>query len=163
MQIAMIWAQASNGVIGKENAMPWHIPEDLKHFKATTSGKPVLMGRKTFESIGRPLPNRQNIVVTHNSAWHHDGVEVFHDPQAALSYANSLVTGDDEVIVMGGGEIYRALLPFANRLYVTKIDAEFEGDAYAPDVDWSQWQLVSEQAQQSQSGLAFRVCQYQRR
>lgn len=162
MQIAMIWAMASNGVIGKDNQLPWHLPEDMQHFKATTTGKPVIMGRKTFESIGRPLPNRQNIVITNNRDWHHEGVEVFHDTHAAISYANSLLTGAGEVIVMGGSQIYQAMLAVSSRLYITRIEQDFEGDAYAPEVNWQQWQEERNEKFVSKNGLPYRICQYKR-
>ncbi|WP_119395895.1 dihydrofolate reductase [Salinibius halmophilus] len=162
MQIAMIWAMANNGVIGKGNQLPWHLPEDLQHFKAKTTGKPVIMGRKTFESIGRPLPNRENIVITRDPHWHHEGVEVFHDTQSAVSYANSLLTGAGEIIVMGGGQIYQALLPLANRLYITKVDVDIDGDAYAPEVDWAQWTEIENETHTSKNGMRYRICEYKR-
>lgn len=163
MQIAMIWAMAQNGVIGKDNQLPWHLPEDLQHFKAKTTGKPVIMGRKTFDSIGRPLPNRQNIVITRDPHWRHDGVEVFHDTQSALSFANSLLAGDGEIIVMGGAQIYQALLPVANRLYITHVEQVFDGDAYAPQVDWQNWQEITSVSHLSKTGLAYRISDYIRR
>ena len=116
----MIAAMAHNRVIGKDNDMPWHLPADLQHFKKVTLGKPVLMGRKTFESIGRPLPGRRNIVISRNSDYNKEGIEVVGSVEAALE----LVKDSDEVMVIGGGHIYELFLPFAERLYLTFIDLQ---------------------------------------
>jgi dihydrofolate reductase len=144
MRVAMIWAMAENRVIGRDNKLPWHLPNDLKYFKRLTTGKPVVMGRKTYESIGRPLPNRVNIVVTRDESFKADGVKIVHSLQAAmdLAEAESLVSGADEVIIMGGAEIYKQGLEFADRLYITFVHAEVPGDAFFPEFELSQYQEV---------------------
>jgi len=147
MKISLIVAVSQNNVIGRDNQLPWHLPEDLKYFKAVTMGKPLLMGRKTFDSIGRPLPGRTNIVITRDPAWVADGVEVVSDMNAALAAGEKAckVAGSDEIMVIGGAQIYRSCLPFADRLYLTRVEAEVEGDAFFPEIDLSQWQQVAEE------------------
>ena len=142
--VAMIAALSRNRVIGVENQLPWYLPEDLRFFKRMTQAKPLVMGRKTFASIGRPLPGRLNIVVTRDSTFHHDGVRVCHDLASALALADQQATidGCEEIMVMGGGEIYAQALPFASRLYLTEVDVEVEGDARFPELDDSQWEEV---------------------
>ncbi|MBD3755650.1 MAG: type 3 dihydrofolate reductase [Gammaproteobacteria bacterium] len=136
MKIAMIAAMTKDRVIGLDNDMPWHLPDDLRHFKAKTVGKPVIMGRKTFESIGsRPLPNRQNIVISRNPVLQLEGVMVFDTVDKALAAVQSA----DEVIIMGGGQLYAQMLPRADRLYLTLIDAQIDGDTYFPDWTQHQW------------------------
>ncbi|MBW8192316.1 type 3 dihydrofolate reductase [Neiella marina] len=130
MRISLIAAMGRNRVIGKDNKMPWHMPADLKHFKAVTMGKPVVMGRKTFESIGRPLPGRMNIVVTRDEDYRADGVEVVRSPTQAIELASKAT---EDVMIIGGGQIYQHFLPMATDLYLTFIDAEPEGDAYFPE------------------------------
>jgi dihydrofolate reductase len=139
--ISLIAAVAENGVIGREGGLPWRIPEDLKFFKATTIGKPVIMGRKTFESIGRPLPGRMNIVLTRDPAWHAAGVIVAHDLDDALSTACD--SGAIEAMIIGGADIYEMALPLAHRIYLTRIQCEFEGDALFPALDPSEWTEVA--------------------
>ena len=134
MKIAMIAAMANNRVIGADNDMPWHLPADLKHFKAVTLGKPVIMGRRTFTSIGRLLPGRPNIIITRQQ--NHDLPEeacVVASPEEALEKAAGLMNGNDEVMVIGGGTVYSAFLPQANVLYLTHINLEVEGDTQFPD------------------------------
>ncbi|MFD1811096.1 dihydrofolate reductase [Rhodococcus gannanensis] len=128
--LGLIWAQANNGVIGRDNAIPWRIPEDMAAFKAVTSGHPVIMGRRTWDSLPprfRPLSDRRNIVVTRDREWSADGAEVVHSVDDALALA-----GTGETWVMGGGEIYAATLDRADRLVVTEVDLDVDGDAYAP-------------------------------
>lgn len=142
MKIAMIAAMAKGRVIGKNNQMPWHLQADLKHFKAVTLGKPVLMGRKTFQSIGRPLPGRRNLVVSRTIPDDTQGVEWFHSVEQALAAA----AASDELMVIGGGEIYRQCLPLASVLYLTEIDLQTEGDAHFPDYQAvASWHIVNEQ------------------
>ncbi|WP_213999307.1 type 3 dihydrofolate reductase [Arsukibacterium sp.] len=142
MKTAMIAAMAKGRVIGKNNQMPWHLPADLKHFKAVTMGKPVLMGRKTFQSIGRPLPGRRNIVISRTTPDNKQGVEWFSSVEQALA----ALSDSAEVMVIGGGEIYRQCLPFADILYLTEIELDAEGDAYFPDyLAAGNWQLIAEQ------------------
>ena len=142
MKIAMIAAVAENRAIGIDNKMPWYLPGDLRYFKAVTMGKPIIMGRKTFESLGKPLPGRTNIVITRDKAYHFDGIKVAHSLGDALSLAEdiALIDGVQELMVIGGAEIYRQALPRAERLYLTKVYKSFEGDAFFPEFDESQWQ-----------------------
>ena len=143
-QLAIIVAVAENGVIGSDNALPWHLPEDLRYFKRVTMGKPIVMGRKTFEAIGKPLPGRTNIVVTRNPAFRAEGAEVVPSVEAALGLAGHIAqaNGVDEAVVIGGAEIYQATIPVADRLYITEVHARIEGDAVLPAIDWSRWREV---------------------
>ncbi|WP_220493515.1 type 3 dihydrofolate reductase [Pseudoalteromonas sp. SR41-8] len=137
----MIAAMAKNRVIGQDNDMPWHLPADLQHFKAVTMNKPVIMGRKTFESIGRPLPGRRNIVISRNTDYTAVGVDVVTSPEAAIS----LLCESDEVMVIGGGNIYQQFLKSADTLYLTFIDLDVAGDTQFPDYEQSaNWQVVEE-------------------
>ncbi|MDD1781622.1 type 3 dihydrofolate reductase [Enterovibrio sp. ZSDZ35] len=129
MKISMIAAMAKGRVIGKDNAMPWHLPADFGWFKQNTLGKPVIMGRKTYESIGRPLPGRRNIVISRNAEWSAEGVESVVSIDDALMLVNDV----DEAVIIGGGAIYAACLPLANRLYLTFINAEVDGDTQFPE------------------------------
>lgn len=148
MKLSLIVAMSRNGVIGIDNQLPWHLPEDLKYFKSVTMGKPIIMGRKTYDSIGRPLPGRTNIVITRDPSWQAEGVSVAQTLEAALSLGQVAcnAAGADEIMVIGGEQIYRMTLPTADRLYLTQVDAEVEGDAFFPDIDLDQWQQVSERA-----------------
>ncbi|WP_076417118.1 type 3 dihydrofolate reductase [Colwellia sp. UCD-KL20] len=137
--LSMIVATANNHIIGKDNDMPWHLPADLAYFKKTTLGKPVIMGRKTYESIGRPLPGRRNIVISRDINYKAEGVDSVTTVDAALR----LVEEVDEVMVIGGGAIYQHCLPAANRLYITHIDADIEGDTQFPFYDKDIWEKVS--------------------
>jgi dihydrofolate reductase len=134
MKISMIAAMAKNNVIGKDSKMPWHLPADLKHFKAVTLGKPVIMGRKTYESIGKALPGRKNIVVTANQAYALNDAIVVHSCDSALRIASS---DAQEVMIIGGGAIYDAFLPQAEQLFLTFIDLDIEGDTHFPDYERS--------------------------
>jgi dihydrofolate reductase len=128
-----------NNAIGKDNALPWHIPTDLKYFKSITMGKPILMGRKTFESIGRPLPGRKNIVLTRDTAWQVDGVTAINDVRKAYSET----TDDAELMVIGGAEIYRAMISEADRLYITEVDLVVDADTHFPPVKPEEWREIS--------------------
>ncbi|SDL03615.1 dihydrofolate reductase [Franzmannia pantelleriensis] len=140
--VAMIAAMSRNRVIGVDNQLPWYLPEDLKFFKAMTQGKPLVMGRKTFASIGKPLPGRLNIVVTRDSTFEHPGVKVCHDLESALDLADqqAIIDGVEEIMVMGGGQIYAQAMAYAARLYLTEVDLEVEGDARFPELDLGEWQ-----------------------
>ncbi|TNI30620.1 type 3 dihydrofolate reductase [Aeromonas veronii] len=141
MKISMIAALAKKQVIGKNNLMPWHMPADLAHFKRVTLGKPVLMGRKTFESIGRPLPGRRNLVISRNPGYQAEGIEVVSSVEAALALlAGSSV---EELMVIGGGHLYAEMLPSADCLYLTRIDLAVEGDTRFPAFDDGQWQRIA--------------------
>ena len=135
MKIALIVAAARNGVIGGGNKMLWRVPEDFAHFKRTTMGHPIIMGRKTWESIGRPLPGRRNVVVTRNADYRAEGAEVV----PSLEKAFEALEGTDTVFVIGGGEIYRQALPSADVVWLTKIGADFEGDTIFPELPEPEW------------------------
>ena len=137
----LIVAMASNRVIGRNGGMPWHLPADLRHFKRTTLGKPLIMGRKTFASIGRPLPGRTNIIVNRNADFNAEGIIVAADFGDAMRRAARIAQADgvNEIMVGGGGEIYACALPHATRIYSTKIDREIDGDTVFPELDPAQW------------------------
>ena len=140
MQLSIIVAVSENHVIGRDNALIWHLPADLKHFKALTMGHAVVMGRKTFESIGRALPHRRNIVISRNPSLK-EGCEVVASVEAALA----LVDGEEEVFIIGGGKIYHELWNCADNLYLTLVHAEVEGDTFIPEVNEREWELVSKE------------------
>ena len=144
VRLALIWAMSENRVIGKDNGLPWRLSADLRHFKATTLGKPVVMGRKTFESIGRPLPGRTNIVITRQAGYLPEGVTVVKDVASALDAGRAAAEANDvsEVMVIGGAEIYALMLEHAQRLYITEIHAAFEGDAFFPHFDRQSWSEI---------------------
>jgi dihydrofolate reductase len=156
MIISLIAALATDRVIGMENAMPWHLPGDLAWFKRNTLNKPVIMGRKTFESIGRPLPGRLNIVIS-SQPGEHEGVTWVTSVDAALAAAGDV----EEVMVMGGGRVYEQLLPKANRLYLTHIDAEVEGDTHFPDYEPDDWESTFSEFhdadEQNSHGYCFEI------
>lgn len=147
MRLALIAAVADNGVVGRDNKMPWHLPEDLKYFKRITLGKPVVMGRKTWDSIGRPLPGRTNIVISRQADLKLEGASVVADLPAALSLAKSIAVADgsDELMVIGGSEIYALALPLAQRLYLTEVHAQVAGDALFPVWNREEWGESSRQ------------------
>jgi dihydrofolate reductase len=160
MKLGLIYARARNGVIGKDNAMPWHLPEDLAHFKATTLGCPVIMGRKTWDSLPprfRPLPGRRNIVVTRDVHWHAEGA----DRAASLPEAIALCGDAPRAWVTGGAEIYRLALPLADTVVVTEIDLAVEGDTFAPALDAS-WHEASRDCHVSAKGLPYCFVTYTR-
>jgi dihydrofolate reductase len=145
--IALIIAVAQNGVIGRNNRLPWRIPAELKYFKASTMGKPLVMGRKTFESLGKALPGRTNIVVTRDLQFRADDTIVVHDIDSALRCADEVAQrdGGSEIMVIGGADIYRQTLPVAHTLYYTDVKIDADGDAYFRDIDWTQWQCMQQQ------------------
>jgi dihydrofolate reductase len=138
-RISLLVAATENGVIGRDNGMPWHLPDDLKHFRKLTIGKPVLMGRKTFESIGRPLPGRANLVLTRDPHWLVPGVLTVTDLDAALA----LTSSSPELVIAGGAQVYELALPLASRIYLTRIHAVIDGDTRLPDIDVGQWREIS--------------------
>ena len=148
MKLSLIVAAAQNNVIGNNNQLPWHLPQDLKYFKATTLGKPIVMGRKTFESIGRPLPGRTNIVITRQQDWSAPGVLRAQTVEQAIALGQQLRDENQqpiaEVMVIGGAEIYRHALPIADRVYLTRVHADVEGDAYFSELPDDQWQKISD-------------------
>lgn len=159
MKLHLIYARARNGVIGKDNQMPWHLPEDLAHFKRVTLGQPVIMGRKTWDSLParfRPLPGRLNIVVTRQTAWQANGAL----RAESIEHAMQLCGNATDAWIMGGAEIYRQAEPLASTAVVTEIDADFEGDAWAPELGHT-WQLVQRDSHTGANGLAFSFVTYQ--
>lgn len=154
MLVSVIVAASENNVIGRENQLPWHLPADLKYFKQTTMGKPVIMGRKTFESVGRPLPGRPNIVITRQPDYSREGIIVTASLEAALEAARTFNTG--EVFVTGGSEIFKQALPLlVQRVYLTRVHADVEGDAYFPVLSPEQWKLVSSDAHPADEKHAY--------
>lgn len=139
MILSLLVAASENNVIGKDNQLPWHLPNDLKYFKNLTWGMPILMGRKTFDSIGKALPGRKSIVITRNQEWQHEGVDVVHSIEEAVKKAESY--GAKEIFVIGGAEIFKTSLSAANRVYVTRIHHQFEGDVFFPEISEKEWQL----------------------
>ena len=148
LTVEMVVAVARNGVIGRDGDMPWRLSTDLKRFKAITMGKPVIMGRKTFQSIGKPLPGRRNIVITHDPAFEAEDVDVVSGVEAALDHAVKAASeaGQNSVCVIGGGEIYRLALPHADCVHLTHVDAAPEGDTVFPDLDPAEWQAESRES-----------------
>ncbi|WP_027409773.1 type 3 dihydrofolate reductase [Anoxybacteroides tepidamans] len=138
--ISLIVAMDQNRIIGKDNKLPWHLPADLAYFKRVTMGHPIVMGRKTFESIGRPLPGRDNIVLTRNRSFQPEGCIVIHSIDDIQKMA---AERNDEIFVIGGAELFEAVLPVADRLYITKIEAQFPGDTFFPPFQEADWCLVS--------------------
>ena len=159
-RIAIIAAVARNGVIGYGNRMPWHLPEDLKRFRRLTLGHAVIMGRRTFESIGKPLSGRSNIVVTRSPDWTRPGCHAAHSLEAALAAVNER----EDTFVIGGAEIYALALPIARRLYMTEIERDFEGDAFFPEFDRSRWREVSRErhACGGSEGFDYAFVEYER-
>ena len=159
MQLHLIFAKARNGVIGKDNTLPWHLPEDLAHFKRVTMGCPVIMGRKTWDSLPpkfRPLPGRANIVVTRQENWHENGAQ----PARSMREALQLCEQHDNVWVIGGAQLYALALPLADTAVVTEIDADFDGDAHAPAFGPG-WSEVARESHVAASGLPYSFVTYQ--
>ena len=152
MQIALIAAMANNRVIGKGNQMPWHLPEDLRHFKAMTLGKPIVMGRKTFDSIGRPLPGRHNIVISRQEGLVIEGATCVTSFEAAKKAAGDV----DELVVIGGGQLYAMTIGIADKLYLTEIDLEVEGDTFFPEWDDGTWLINVQESAVNDKGLGYR-------
>jgi dihydrofolate reductase len=138
--ISMIVAVGENNAIGKDNDLLWHLPDDFKHFKSVTMGKPILMGRKTYQSIGRPLPGRENIVVTRDKDFFVDGVTIVCSIEEALEASHQY----DEVMVIGGASFYEQMLPLADKLYVTRVHESFEADTFFPTIDAEEWRLLEQ-------------------
>lgn len=167
MKLAIIVAAAKNGVIGKNNQLPWHLPQDLKYFKSITLGKPVIMGRKTYESIGRPLPGRVNIVVTRDQSWQADSsVIVVNGLESAIVAARKAIldsaTTISEAMIIGGAEIYRESLQWVDKIYLTEVDLEPEGDAFFSSLDGRIWEVKSSIAGDESVPVKHRFLIYQR-
>jgi dihydrofolate reductase len=144
LPVSIVVAVADNGVIGRGNALPWDLPDDLQHFKRTTMGRPIVMGRKTFESIGRPLPGRLNIILTRDPSWTASGVSVASSIEQAIDLAEgqAFIDGADSVMVIGGAEVYRQALPFASRAFVTRVHGHIDGDAFFDLDEIASWREV---------------------
>lgn len=149
--VALVVAVADNGTIGRDGALPWHLPEDLRRFKAITMGAPVVMGRRTFESIGRPLPGRHNIVVSRNPAWRADGVTPVRDLPAALAAAGDA----PQALIIGGAALYAEALPLAQRIYRTRVHAVVDGDVSFPPLDARDWRVVSSERRATDARHAY--------
>ena len=161
MKITIVAAIASNNVIGQKNSLPWDIPEDLKRFKQLTSGHTILMGRKTFDSIGRPLPNRTNIVMTKDINYQKKGIEIVFDEREALNLIKDL---NQEVFIIGGSKIYELFEPWATSLMITRVLKDYEGDAFFPDINWNNWQVESEEEfLDEKSGISCKLEEYLRK
>lgn len=156
--LSIIVAIANNRVIGLNNTLPWHLPEDLKRFKALTMGHHIIMGRKTYESLGRLLPGRTTVIVTRNPHYRIEGAQIAHSLEAALDMAS----GDAEPFLIGGAELYKAGLPLANKLYLTEVHADFVGDAYLSEIEMAEWVETARSTHTSQNGLAYSYVEYQR-
>ena len=157
MKIAMIAAVAQNNAIGINNKLPWYLPGDLRYFKAVTMGKPIIMGRKTFESLGKPLPGRTNIVMTRDPEWVSDNVRVVATLDEALALASSIaeIDGVSEVMIIGGEQIYQQALPKTDRLYLTRVGQSFAGDAFFPELVPQEWIEFAREDHLSEDGLAY--------
>ena len=151
--ISLIVAASTNNVIGAAGDLPWRLSADLKRFKAITMGKPIVMGRKTWESIGRPLPGRQNIVITRQADYRAAGCTVVASPDDAIDAAGDV----EEIMIIGGGHIYEAFLPTADRIYLTRVYAEIEGDAFLPEILESEWQFVSRETHRADEANDYDV------
>ncbi|CAH0188606.1 Dihydrofolate reductase type 3 [Massilia sp. Bi118] len=156
-QITLVVAMDAQRGIGVDNQLPWHLPEDLAHFKRVTVERPIIMGRKTFDSIGRPLPKRRNIVVTRNRDWSHEGVEV----AGSLEEAAALV-GEQEASIIGGAQIFNEAIATAGRLIVTHIDAVYRCDTFFPEIDPAVWTVTAREEHVSKDGVAFAFVSYER-
>ncbi|MES2373509.1 MAG: dihydrofolate reductase [Bacteroidota bacterium] len=153
MLISLVVAASTNNVIGKNNQLLWSLPNDMKFFKNTTWAMPVLMGRKTFESLGKPLPGRLNIVITRQKDWKPEGATIVHSLEDAIKAAS---TADyKEAFVIGGGEIFKEAMTVTDKIYMTRVDAELEGDAFFPVIDKAQWQLISEDSRAADAKHAY--------
>ena len=164
IELKLIFARAANGVIGKNNTLPWHLPEDMAHFRRVTMGSPVIMGRKTWDSLPpkfRPLPGRRNIVITRQQGWQAQGAIVAHSIPEALAFCDTGAAQPTTAWVIGGATIYAAALPSAQTAVVTEIDASFEGDAFAPALG-PEWQVTASESHRATNGLAFSFVTYTR-
>ncbi|MEY3932932.1 MAG: Dihydrofolate reductase [Pseudomonadota bacterium] len=157
-KLSIIVAMSSNHVIGVNNTLPWHLTEDLKYFKSLTTGHTIIMGRKTYQSIGRPLPHRRNIVISRNTETSYEGAEVVHSIEDAISISKN----DKEVFVIGGADIYKQALNQVDYLYITEIKKSFSGDAFFPEIDKSKWSEISREDHATADGLEFSFVSYQK-
>ena len=158
-RVTLVVARDRRGGIGRDNALPWHLPEDLQHFKATTLGHPILMGRRTFESIGRPLPGRRTIVITRDPGWSHPGCE----RAGSLAQALALCDGLPEAFVVGGGQLYAEAMAQADRLVVTEVDLEVDADTFFPPIDPTRWVRTGRRPGVGRTGLHYSIDTWERR
>lgn len=158
MQLSLIVAYAQNNVIGRDNTLPWKLPSDLAHFKRTTLGHPIIMGRKTWESLGRPLPGRRNIVISRNPNYEAAGAQCV----TTLALAIEAVQDAEQAFVIGGAQIYQEALPFAQQVIATEVQARIEGDAFFAPLDKRQWTEISRTSHSPENGLSFDVVEYVR-
>jgi dihydrofolate reductase len=156
-QLTLVVAMDAQRGIGVDNQLPWHLPEDLAHFKRVTLGGPIIMGRKTFDSIGRPLPRRRNIVVTRNAQWSHEGVEVAGSLEDAV-----LLAGDEPASIIGGAQIFHESMGIADRMIVTHIDGVYRCDTFFPEIDPAEWAETAREEHRSADGVAFAFVTYER-
>ncbi len=156
--LSLIVAIAKNRVIGVNNTLPWHLPEDLKRFRALTTGHHIIMGRKTYDSLGRLLPGRTTVIVTRNQDYKVEGAIVVHSLEAAIAACGD----DNEAFLIGGAELYKDGLKLGNKLYVTEIDAEYEGDAFFPEFEMNEWESGQRESHQAENNLRFSYITYQR-
>lgn len=160
-RLTIIAAIARNGVIGKNNTLPWHLPADMAFFKKTTTDHTIVMGRKNYQDIGRPLPNRRNIVLSRDPGFAANGCEIVN------SFADMLdkTSNDDKVFIIGGAAIYETALEYANKMYLTRIDADIEGDVFFPDINWSDWKEISNEHHEAneKNKFGFSIVEYERR
>jgi dihydrofolate reductase len=156
-QITLVVAMDAQRGIGVDNQLPWHLPEDLAHFKRVTLDRPIIMGRKTFDSIGRPLPKRRNIVVTRNRDWSHEGVEVAGSLEEAVALA-----GDTEASIIGGAQIFKESMAIADRMIVTHIDSVYRCDTFFPEIDPAVWTVTAREEHRSADGVAYAFVTYER-
>ena len=157
--LTIIVAADDHNGIGINNTLPWHLPEDLAHFKRLTSGHAIIMGRKTFESIGRPLPNRRNIVISRNAEWQHDGVE----RAGSLEEARALVAGDGQAYIIGGAQVYQQALPLVDQVVLTRIERTYDCDAFFPQLPPEQWMETEREEHMSAAGLPYAFVRYFRK
>jgi dihydrofolate reductase len=165
MRVNLIYARARNGVIGRDNTLPWHLPEDLAHFKHATAGSPVIMGRKTWDSLPvkfRPLPGRTNLVVTRQTGWRSDGALTASGVEHALRLCAAFSPAPADIWIIGGAQLYASALPVAQRAVVTELEQDVEGDTFAPLLD-AQWHETSREEQVSRNGMRFAFVTYNRR
>lgn len=158
-RIRLVVAYTKNRCIGKDQDMPWHLPNDLQHFKQVTMGLPIIMGRKTWETLGRPLPGRPNLVVSRQTSYNAPGAHVY----ASLEEAIAACQDEVDICVIGGEQLFRLALPLAKDLYATEIHAHIEGDTFFPELNASEWQEIRREAQAEENGLTYDFVLYQRR
>lgn len=156
MTISLIVAISKNRAIGIDNQIPWYLPADLKYFKRTTLGHHILMGRKSYLSIGKPLPRRTNLVLTRNTFFTAAGIQVVHSIEEGIELAKA--AGEDELFIIGGGEIYRQSMELVDRMYITEVDIETEGDTFFPKIDESRWELSSEEYHEADERNKWNYC-----